>query len=102
MAKKLANTQFNLTQNTIKYLSCLDLTPSTKLVCIYLTTCYNPKNKQVFPKQSTIAEKMGITERTVTRAIKELISKNFCIKNVELILLIVILLQTIFLMLFTL
>lgn len=81
MAKKLANTQFNLTQNTIKYLSCLDLTPSTKLVCIYLTICYNPKNKYVFPKQSTVAEKMGISERTVTRAINELVDKDFCTKK---------------------
>lgn len=79
--KKLANSQFNLTQKTITYLSCLDLTPSTKLVLLYLTTCYNPKHIFVFPKQSTIANKIGICETTVVRAIKELVKKGYCTKK---------------------
>lgn len=79
--KKLANTQFNLTQNTIKYLSSLDLTPATKLVLLYLTSCYNPKNMFIFPKQTTIANKIGISEKSVIRAVKELIKQNYCIKK---------------------
>ena len=78
--KKLADTQFNLTKNTIKYLSSLDLTSTTKLVLIYLTNCYNPKNKYIFPKQETIANKIGISERSVVRAIKELIKHKYCTK----------------------
>lgn len=39
---------------------------------MYLTTCYNPEKAEVFPKQSTIAAKTGISERSVTRAVQEL------------------------------
>lgn len=37
-----------------------------------MTTCYNPKNADVFPKQKTIAAKIGVSERSVTRAVQEL------------------------------
>lgn len=82
MAKKLINTQFNLTNKTITHLSCLGLTSSTKLVLLYLTSCYNPKKEYVFPKQKTIANKIGISERSVVRAINELIKNDFCIKKI--------------------
>lgn len=54
----------------------LDLSVSAKLVLILLITCYNPKNKYVFPKQKRIAEALGISSRSVKRAIKSLIDKN--------------------------
>lgn len=79
--QKLSNSQFTLTNNTIKYLSCLELTAATKLVLIYLTSCYNPKKPTVFPRQITIAEKIGISQRTVVRAINELLKKNYCMKK---------------------
>lgn len=81
MAKKNSNSGFALTFNTITYLSSLELTPTTKLVLIYLTSCYNPQNKYIFPKQETIADKLGISERSVVRAIKELIKKEYCTKS---------------------
>lgn len=80
MAKKLSNSQFNLTQKTINYLNSLDLTPTAKLVLVYLTTCYNPKNMFIFPKQETISNKIGISQRSVVRAINELIKKGYCTK----------------------
>lgn len=64
--------QFELTNFTLNNLSQFKLTPTAKLVLLYLTTCYNPKHKEVFPKQKTIADKLGISEVSVTRAIQEL------------------------------
>ena len=78
--KKLSNSQFSLTNKTIEYLNCLNITSTTKLVLLYLTTCYNPKNKFIFPKQETIANKIGISCRSVVRAISELIKQNYCTK----------------------
>ena len=68
--------QFKLTTNTITKLNTFKLTPTAKLVLLYLTTCYNPKHKEVFPKQKTIADKLGISERSVTRAIQELFKEG--------------------------
>lgn len=67
-----AFTQFDLTKQTLNNLSQYDLTPVAKLVLLYLTDCYNPNNACVFPKQKTIAIKLGISERSVIRAIQEL------------------------------
>lgn len=69
-------TQFYLTTNTITKLNTFKLTPTAKLVLLYLTTCYNPKHKEVFPKQKTIADKLGISERSVTRAVQELFKEG--------------------------
>ena len=69
-------TQFYLTTNTITKLNTFKLTPTAKLVLLYLTTCYNPKHKEVFPKQKTIADKLGVSERSVTRAIQELFKEG--------------------------
>lgn len=68
--------QFELTTNIITKLNNYKLTPTAKLVLLYLTTCYNPKHKEVFPKQKTIADKLGVSERSVTRAIQELFKEG--------------------------
>ena len=65
-------TQFDLTKKTLNNLSQYNITPTAKLVLLYLTDCYNPKHADVFPKQKTIALKLGISERSVMRAIQEL------------------------------
>lgn len=64
--------QYELTTEIVKNLSQFDVTPTAKLVLLYLSTCYNPKNADVFPKQKTIAAKIGVSERSVTRAVQEL------------------------------
>lgn len=68
--------QFKLTTNTITKLNTFNLTPTAKLVLLYLTTCYNPKHREVFPKQKTIADKLGVSERSVTRAVQELFKEG--------------------------
>lgn len=70
------SSQFELTTDTISKLKDFDITPVSKLVLLYLTTCYNPSKVDVFPKQSTIAEVLGISERSVIRAIQDLISNG--------------------------
>ncbi len=64
--------QYELTTEIVKNLSQFDITPTAKLVLLYLSTCYNPKNADIFPKQKTIAAKIGVSERSVTRAVQEL------------------------------
>lgn len=53
------------------------VSPSAKLVLLYLADCYNPKTAKMFPKQKTIAAKLGISERSVIRAISELREGGF-------------------------
>lgn len=65
-------TQYELTQNILNNLSQFDITPTAKLVLLYLSSCYNPKNADMFPKQKTIATKLGVSERSIVRAIQEL------------------------------
>ena len=64
--------QFDFTKKTLNNLSQYDITPTAKLVLLYLTSCYNPKHADVFPKQKTIADRLGVSERSVVRAIQEL------------------------------
>lgn len=64
--------QFDLTQKVLQNLNKFDLTPAAKLVLLYLSSCYNPKHADIFPKQKTIAEKTGISEASVIRAVCEL------------------------------
>lgn len=71
-----AFSQYELTTNIITKLNTFKLTPTAKLVLLYLTTCYNPKHKEVFPKQKTIADKLGVSERSVTRAVQELFKEG--------------------------
>lgn len=77
----LSCSQFQLTTNTITKLNTFKLTPTAKLVLLYLTTCYNPKHREVFPKQKTIAEKIGISEASVIRAISELHKEGLIISE---------------------
>lgn len=65
--------QFKLTDRLLKNLNKYELSPAGKLVLLYLSSCYNPKKADVFPKQKTIANKLGISERSVVRAIQELV-----------------------------
>jgi DNA-binding Lrp family transcriptional regulator len=74
--KKKVTTQFDLTNDILNNLSQFNITPTAKLVLLYLTSCYNPKHAEIFPKQKTIAIKLGISERSVTRAIQELFNEG--------------------------
>lgn len=74
--QQLSCTQFELTNKIITNLNNYNITPTAKLVLLYLTTCYNPEHSEVFPKQKTIADKLGVSERSVTRAIQELFKEG--------------------------
>lgn len=65
-------TQFELTQNLLQNLYKFKLTPTAKLVLMYLSSCYNSQKADIFPKQKTIAQKTGISEASVIRAVCEL------------------------------
>lgn len=64
--------QFELSKRVLNNLYKYDLKPIAKLVLLYLCDCYNPEHGKMFPKQSTIAKKLGVSEVSVTRAIQEL------------------------------
>ena len=72
-------TQFELSKNVLHNLKHFNLTPTGKLVLLYLSSCYNPNKADMFPKQKTIACKMGISERSVVRAIQELFKAGLII-----------------------
>lgn len=74
-------TQFELTQNLLNNLQQFNITPTAKLVLLYLSSCYNPKKAGMFPKQKTIAAKIGVSEVSVNRAICELHSEGFIISE---------------------
>jgi len=71
---RLNISQFELTK--ILYssgmLSKIDLTPSAKLFLWALCSHYNPNNESMFPSQQTVAQKLGISEKSAQRAVKEL------------------------------
>ena len=71
--------QFTLTQNLLNNLSQFKLTPTAKLVLLELSSFYNPKKVDMFPKQKTLAKKIGISERSVVRAIQELLNEGLII-----------------------
>jgi len=73
-----AVTQFELTKAlyTSDILAKSDLTCSAKLFLYALCTHYNPKNKTMFPSQATVAKKLGISEKSAERAVKELKGKG--------------------------
>lgn len=65
--------QFELTSKLLQNLNNYEITPTAKLVLLYLSSCYNPKKADMFPKQKTIAVKLGVSERSVVRGVQELI-----------------------------
>lgn len=73
--------QVELTNYLLNNLQSFNLKPTTKLVLLYLSSCYNPKRADVFPKQKTIADKMGISEASVIRAIAELHKEGLIISE---------------------
>ena len=72
-------TQFELTQKLINNLQQFNITPTAKLVLLYLSSCYNPKKVDIYPKQKTISLNLGISERTVVRAIAELLKEGLIV-----------------------
>lgn len=74
-------TQFELTQKLLQNLNTFKLTPTAKLVLLYLSSCYNPKHGEMFPKQKTIADKLGVSEASVIRAICELHKEGLIISE---------------------
>ena len=83
-AKKHARhgfSQFELSKRVLNNLYKYDLKPIAKLVLLYLCDCYNPEYGKMFPKQSTIAKKLGVSEVSVTRAIQELHKEGLIISE---------------------
>ena len=76
-----AFTGFELSKKTLNNLSQFNLKPIAKLVLLYLCDCYNPKHGEMFPKQSTIAAKLGVSEASVIRAIQELHKEGLIISE---------------------
>jgi len=74
-----AFSQFRLTNNLLQNLYKFKITPTAKLVLLYLSSCYNPKKADMFPKQKTIAAKTGLSERSIVRAVQELIKAGVII-----------------------
>lgn len=72
-------TSFELTKDLLNKLQQFKVTPTAKLVLLYLATCYNPNKADMFPKQKTIADKIGVSERSVVRAIQELFKAGIII-----------------------
>lgn len=74
-----AFSQFRLTNDLLQNLYKHEITPTAKLVLLYLSSCYNPKKADMFPKQKTIAAKIGLSERSIVRAIQELIKAGLIV-----------------------
>lgn len=73
--------QVQLSNWIVNNLSQFNLKPTAKLVLLYLASCYNPKHADIFPKQKTIADRMGISEASVIRAISELHKEGLVISE---------------------
>lgn len=73
--------QFELSKKVLNNLYKYNLKPVTKLVLLFLCDCYNPKHGEMFPKQSTIAQKLGVSEVSVIRAISELHKEGLIISE---------------------
>lgn len=71
-----AITGFELTKKALYISSQYEIKGVTLNVLLYLTTCYNSKSKFVYPKQKTIAKMISASERSVVRAIQELVKKG--------------------------
>lgn len=73
--------QFELSKKVLNNLSQYNLKPTAKLVLLYLCDCYNPEHGKMFPKQTTIAQKLGVSEISVIRAIQELHKEGLIISE---------------------
>jgi DNA-binding Lrp family transcriptional regulator len=76
--KSLEYTQFELTKAlyTSGLFDKVDLTSSSKLFLWALCTHFNPKKETMFPSQANVAKKLGISEKSAERAVKELREKG--------------------------
>ena len=84
----MALSQFTISKNVYNsgILSKIKLTMSAKLVLMALTNHYNPEKPDIFPSQQYIAEHLGISIKSVNRAIQELTQAGLIIyetKNVN-------------------
>ena len=59
------------------------LTPTTKLVLLGIARHYNPAKQDCFPSYSCICAHLGISKKSVERAIKELVSAGFITYRTE-------------------
>lgn len=71
-------TQFELTKIIYEsaFFAKIPLTPSSKLFLWALCTHYNPDNETMFPSQATVAKRLGMSEKSAERAVKELKEKG--------------------------
>lgn len=72
-------TQFELSKilYTSGFLSRANLTATSKLVLIALIQHYNANNAEMFPSQKFLSKQLGISEKSVERAIANLSSENY-------------------------
>lgn len=81
-AKTQAVTQFELSKDVLHNLYKYNITPTTKLVLLYLVDCFNPdNNKTVYPKIETIAQTLGFSLRAVKQSINQLIKQGIILKT---------------------
>ena len=71
--------QFELSKITLKNLHKFNISPTGKLVLLALIDCYNPTKHDIFPKQTTIAQQLGISISSVKRVIKEITNAGLLI-----------------------
>ena len=71
-------TQYELTKIIYDsaFFAKIELTPSSKLFLWALCTHFNPENETIFPSQATVAKRLGMSEKSAERAVKELKEKN--------------------------
>lgn len=60
-----------------RILSSTKLTPSAKLVLIGIARHYNPAKQDCYPSYSFMCDHLGISKKSMERAIKELVSAGF-------------------------
>lgn len=72
-------TGFELCAYLLQNLNKYKLSPSAKNILWYLSMCHNGQKGYVFPKQKTIAQKMGLSERSVIRGIQELVKEGLIV-----------------------
>lgn len=71
-------TQFELSKllYTSGFLTKINLTPTAKLVLMALIQHYNANNAEMFPSQKFLSLQLGISEKSVERAIANLSNEN--------------------------